>query len=328
MSMNIINLKMSQNVSNQPTVVKTKLQISSDPDTSYDIFFDIYKYETKEYLYIKLVENTAVAPFYYNRSYTIEDLQKLDRIFLADNMAQVKEDLKDLFEKKMVKLKRDGQSGDLSLELEAMLFAKKRYINFDLIKEMIPDEEKNDSLITLYNVSKSHIKMAKEILSFLQNPNLNINLKILEDLKSNFDIIDNDNDKENDYGFSEFEDEELKQIFSKSKEKTAKLKPLSQYGFNSKKENGYIVEVYFRNKTKKSWPENSFRFVLDSKNSDIQCEEIKYPSYEIGVGTQWFFYLLFDEKIKPESYNLVFDVYFQGAKLKGAQFKLEVTIPD
>ena len=68
--LNELKLKMSIEVPNQPTVIKEQLAIDNDP--SFDIYFDIFNGERKKYLYIKLVENSAVAPFYYNRSYTIE----------------------------------------------------------------------------------------------------------------------------------------------------------------------------------------------------------------------------------------------------------------
>lgn len=59
--LNELKLKMSLEVPNQPTVIKTQLPL--DNDTSFDIYFDIFNGERKKYLYIKLIENSAVAPF-------------------------------------------------------------------------------------------------------------------------------------------------------------------------------------------------------------------------------------------------------------------------
>ena len=68
-----------------------KLKINQD--TSYDIFYDIYIKDEESYFYIKMIENTANAPFYYIRSYTIQDLYKINKIFKVfenDNFGEIK----------------------------------------------------------------------------------------------------------------------------------------------------------------------------------------------------------------------------------------------
>ena len=94
-----IDLRMSLTVQKQDSVESTKLPINED--TSYDIFYDIWDSGTKKYLYIKLVENTANSPFFYNRSYDLEELYDNHRIFkTCDTIEEVKERLKSLFQKK------------------------------------------------------------------------------------------------------------------------------------------------------------------------------------------------------------------------------------
>ena len=90
MSQKKLALKMSQVVPRQTTVIKEKLPMDDNEDTSFDIYFDIYNYENEDYLYIKLIENSAVSPFYYNKSFTLEELCEIHRIFKADDIAQVK----------------------------------------------------------------------------------------------------------------------------------------------------------------------------------------------------------------------------------------------
>ena len=97
-----LELNMSFKVPNQENVFTTQLRI--DKETSFDIYYDIYSTENTDYLYIKLVENSAVAPFYYNKSYTLEELQDLHRIFKAVDLEILKSDLSDLFKEKRVKL--------------------------------------------------------------------------------------------------------------------------------------------------------------------------------------------------------------------------------
>ena len=95
-----LELNMSFKVPNQENVFTTQLRI--DKETSFDIYYDIYSTENTDYLYIKLVENSAVAPFYYNKSYTLEELQDLHRIFKAVDLEILKSDLSDLFKEKRV----------------------------------------------------------------------------------------------------------------------------------------------------------------------------------------------------------------------------------
>ena len=66
---------MSIEVPNKPTSLVAELAI--DEDTSFNIYYDIYNDGNTDYLYIKMTENTAVAPFYYNRSFTMKNYKKL-----------------------------------------------------------------------------------------------------------------------------------------------------------------------------------------------------------------------------------------------------------
>ena len=105
-----MNLRMSQDVPEQITVIKKELAMKSDKDTSFDIYFDIYHSENEDYLYIKLIENSAVSPFYYHKSFTLEDLRQCHRIFNAVNIDQVKEALKKSFQFNKIKLVYDPES--------------------------------------------------------------------------------------------------------------------------------------------------------------------------------------------------------------------------
>ena len=151
-----------------------KLKINQD--TSYDIFYDIYIKDEESYFYIKMIENTANAPFYYIRSYTIQDLYKINKIFKVfenDNFGEIKNYMKKLFEKNKIQLKYEQNEDIINMQLNVILFANEDKINFELYREMIPYEEQDEKLLDLYNQHKNKNKLIKEIKLLLNNFNGN-----------------------------------------------------------------------------------------------------------------------------------------------------------
>lgn len=334
MNKNQLDLKMSIDVLEQPTLIKKKLSI--DEDTSFDIFYDLYNGETEQYLYIKLVENSALAPFYYNRSYSIEDLQQVHQIFKAVNMNEVKSNLNDLFEADKVKLYYDQLKDGIIMELEVSFFVKKYKINFELYKEMIPENEKDDQLINLYNINKQELIFAKEMFSFLKSYKGNIDKKIFEDLKENFDLgeekeLVNSKSLINDSNINldksdlsnsgiEVHDDQIKKNFGRRRNGTL---------IKERKENeDYIFQVTIKNKTEKLWDENFIKFQLDNNSSKIKCKDITYFFYENEGGQNGIFQFHFDAKSSPGTYKCFFDVFIDGKKLDGTQFQLKIEIPE
>ena len=184
-----IDLKLAPNFEKRINANKAILPI--DNDTAYDIYFDICEYEENKYLYIKMIENTANAPFYYNKSYTIEDLHSLHKIFKADNIDEVKIDLKTLFDQKKIKLSFDKNKEIILMELDVINFATNYKINFELYKEMIPFEEKDQRLIDLYNIEKQKLKALKEIILLFKNLKGNKGEKdFISELKKKIDFFE------------------------------------------------------------------------------------------------------------------------------------------
>ena len=184
-----IDLKLAPNFEKRINANKAILPI--DNDTAYDIYFDICEYEENKYLYIKMIENTANAPFYYNKSYTIEDLHSLHKIFKADNIDEVKIDLKTLFDQKKIKLSFDKNKEIILMELDVINFATNYKINFELYKEMIPFEEKDQRLIDLYNIEKQKLKALKEIILLFKNLKGNKGEKdFISELKKKIDFYE------------------------------------------------------------------------------------------------------------------------------------------
>ena len=152
---------------------KDTIKLAINEDTSYDINFDIYETKEEKYFYIKLTENTADAPFYYIRSYTIKDLYRLNkiyRVFGKDNLEEFKNYMKTLFEKNKVSLKFEENEAIIKMDISAQLFASEEYLFFELYREMIiSEEEKDDKLLDIYILNKNYMKALKEITIYVNN---------------------------------------------------------------------------------------------------------------------------------------------------------------
>ena len=68
---------MSLTIREKKTAYKAKLPINED--TSSDTTHDIYDQDNKQYLYIKMDENIATAPFFYNRSFEFKELTEFPK---------------------------------------------------------------------------------------------------------------------------------------------------------------------------------------------------------------------------------------------------------
>ena len=322
MSQRKIALRMSQDVPKLTTVIKEKLSMEDDKDTSFDIYFDIYNYENEEYLYIKLIENSAVSPFYYNKSFTLEELCEIDRIFKTDNIFQVRKDLQNLFKNKRVNLVYDPNSDGIIMKLKVKLFCDEYTIDLPLYKEMIPENEKENKLLELYNIIKNQCKMGKEIYSLLKSCGRNIDKNLLNILKNNFDINDNSIKTEikTDSGSQDEQiNNDLKKTFNKTRN--------AHFQMPKKDDEDYFAQVIIKNYTNITWPENSIKLSIDKNKSNILCKNIIYPPFDIEPKKDGEISFYFDAKTEPKEYICTFDVYINGKQLKDAKFVLKVIIP-
>ena len=150
-----IDLKLAQKVTEK------KAQLKVNEDTEYNIFYDICQEDDQKFLYIKLEEITANAPFYYNRSYTIEELHAIHKIFKVfdkDDFEELLSYLKDLFDNGKIKLSfADPNEDIIEVELNVILFSKSFNLNFELYREMIPNK-KDEKMIELYELNKKNLK--------------------------------------------------------------------------------------------------------------------------------------------------------------------------
>ena len=151
---------------------KDTIKLNINEDISYDINFDTYDNEDEKYFYFKMTENTADAPFYYIRSYTINDLHKLNKIykvFEKDNLDELKHYMNTLFEKNKISLKFEQNEVIIKMDINAQLFANDELLFFELYKEMIPENEKDAKLLDIYTLNKKDMKCLKELTIFANN---------------------------------------------------------------------------------------------------------------------------------------------------------------
>ena len=342
MNRNKLHLEMSSRLLKNKSNAQASLKVDEE---SFDIFYEVYDIQQTEYFYVKLVENSAVAPFYYDRSYTIEELHELNDIFKATNLKQLKNVyLKGLFEKGKVSLSYEDNNNKeiVIMELTVSLFAESFNVKFELHKEMIPENEKDDKLIQLYKIDKNHLKIAKEMMEYLKANNINlepnlfdkcnqifdfsggkdnnntITKNITNNINNNINVNNNNpppqqnNNNENLILIEpELEDKELQACFNKKKtgQKTI-IDGIIKYG------------IFFENKTSMLWHKDSIKLKFDENKSQLSCKEITYPDYDTGITQTCDIYFTFNEDIKYDKYKCYCDVFFNGKKLKDTRIKL------
>lgn len=282
-----IDLKLAKDL----TEKKTQLEINED--TEYNIFYDICSENDEKFLYMKLEEITSDAPFYYNRSYTIEELHQNHKIFKAfekDDFEDLISYLKDLFDKGKIKLSFEDEKEDVIIvELDVILFSIGFKINFKLYREMIPDK-KDEKMLELYELNKKNLKILKEIRKYAQDKKI---LEKLKEIYDNYEIpgIEGDVKNENEEEVKKENEEEVKneiEIIAKNEneEKEIKLKnekeeneeeviEIVKVDDNENQNRGELfdLEVNTTNKIKKNKIctnlKDKYHFNIDKKNFSI-----------------------------------------------------------
>ena len=200
-----------------------------------------------------------------------------------------------LFKNKKVKLHYSNEEKtEIIMEIEALWFIQKINIKFELHKNMISEEEKDDLMIKLYHINKKRKKMAKLLNNYLK-PNQANYKTIIDQLISSFDLNEiNTNNVTNNGNLAK------------------------------KCEIGYRAVIILKNKTKKTWPIGLIKFKIDKEKSKplINDENIAYPDYEIAHKQDGEYLFIFDENAPIGEYDCFFDVFVNGNKLEGVQFEL------
>ena len=182
-----IDVKMSIAFRKKPPTNKLPI----DEDTSFNIIYEVYNGDESQYLYIKMEENTANAPFIYNRSYELKELHEKNKIFKScESIEEIRDYLKELFRQNKIKIRYDKDEKEeiIIMEIDAMLFASPVKLEFELYREMILDHEKDDKLIELYKLNKEKLKTLKKVYSLFEKNKENIDCKELIEKFKNFKI--------------------------------------------------------------------------------------------------------------------------------------------
>ena len=242
-----IDLKLAKDL----TEKKTQLEINED--TEYNVFYDICVENDEKFLYLKLEEITSDAPFYYNRSYTIEELHKNNKIFKAfekDDFEDLISYLKDLFDKGKIKLSFvDEKENEIKVELDVILFAKSYKLEFKLYREMIPDK-KDEKMLELYELNKKNLKILKEIRNYAKDEKI---LEKLKEIYDNYEIpgIEGEVKNENEEEVKNENEEEVKnEIEIKEKNENEEevkneieIKEKNENEIKEKNENEEVIEI-------------------------------------------------------------------------------------
>ena len=323
------DLKLAHNFEKDNNVEKVQLPINND--TSFDIYYDICEIENTKYLYIKMIENTANAPFYYNKSYTIEDLYELHKIFKSDDIDEVKEDFKSLFENGKITLEFDKGGSIVNMKLDVINFATNYKINFALYREMIPCEEKDQKLLDLYVLNKKNLKTLKEFYSFLEKyKGKNDEMPIAEDLVKkikSFDIPGIETVNENDdIDNSDINNPDIKPERKQTIAKKSKICPSLQNKYIFKIDKGnFTIFLNLQNIYDFNWPVGKTHLKCDEENSNLKPLSFDEPPYEIEKQQDGDFKVYFNkDDIKPGKYICNLNLYVNGVKLEDSDIELNI----
>jgi hypothetical protein len=288
-----------------------------------------------------MTENTAIAPFYYNRSFTIEELQELDDIFRTCDLNEIKDHIKSLFKENKIELIYDNENKTIiKMELSVVLFVTKYKVYFKLYKQMIPEEIKDEQLLNLYEIEKNKIKMIKELASIFNSFNnqeekaigekfkeliLELEIPGIEDGQLNLGGKSGKNILDNEKSFL------FKSVISTKQNKindkifiNAK-KPGRRYLLN---EENNTINLTLRNITDEDWPANDIRLVCNEQTSTIKCT-VEDLLYDIEKGQDGDFILKFDPKdlIPGQKYECNLELFLRGEKIKDGYAELLIGGP-
>lgn len=342
-----IDLKMAQEVKE----VKHKLQINED--TKYNISYDIYTNDEEKFLYIKMEEFTCSAPFYYNRSYTVNDLHEIHKMFKGFEKFDFEDFLtyfKELFDKGKISLSFcDPSEERIKMKLDTVYFSKKVLIEFELYREMIPTQ-KDQKMIELYSLNKDKLIQLKNLKDMLtkyeatqkEKPKIEEILKKFEILKipglEKFDkksekklIINQKPEQELNEQKPEQElkidqkDEEIELKRMKKSFICPKLK--SKYILNLEKENLDIF-INLKNKYEVDWNMNNYQLVCDEENSNLKFSQIEYPVFDILKGQDGDFIIKFNKDDLKSGNKYICNLFLcvDGQKMDNSDITLNIKV--
>ena len=306
-----IDLKLAQEVTEK------KAQLKVNEDTEYNVFYDIRPEDDQKFLYIKLEEITANAPFYYNRSYTIEQLHEIHKIFKVfekDDFEDLLSYLKDLFDNGKIKLSfADPNEDIIKVELDVILFSKSFKLDFELYREMIPNK-KDEKMIELYKLNKKNLKFLKEISGYANKfkKGKAQEKKMFEKINKilcSLEIPGLEND-----------------IESVIEENPVCTNLSDKFTLNPEKKK-VKINLNLKNIYDEVWPEGKMELVC-KEESTIKYKKVEYPIYEIEKGKDGDFAVEFDEKelVPGAKYVCILQLFIDGKKMENSDIPLNIRV--
>lgn len=309
-----IDLKMAQEVKE----VKHKLQINED--TKYNISYDIYTNDEEKFLYIKMEEFTCSAPFYYNRSYTVNDLHEIHKMFKGFEKFDFEDFLtyfKELFEKGKISLSFcDPSEERIKMKLDTVYFSKKVLIEFELYREMIPTQ-KDQKMIELYSLNKNKLIQLKNLKDMLTKYEATQKEKPkIEEILKKFEILKIPGLELNE---QKPEQAPMKKSF------ITNLK--SKYIFNLEKDNLDIF-INLKNIYEVDWNQNRYQLVCNEENSNLKFSEINYPIFDILKGQDGDFVIKFNKDDLKSGNKYICNLFLcvDGQKMDNSDITLNIKV--
>ena len=257
--------KINENKAISP-LKKENIILKANEDTSFKLKLSI---SNKEYLCFFLKESTALSPYYYSKSFTIDQLYSLNKIFRS--CLSLDEAQAHLFtvidnNKMFINLTNDGEQ--LEIKLNIMYFCTQYEIKIQIDRFL----EEHNMLTDLYDKDKkmlNKIKLTQKKISESGNSYLK---NVLNYMFNKYDIP----------GIEKPEKVNIKK-FCANWTKKFNLKNITN-----------VIGLRLKNLTKITWNKNNVNLFYDPKKSNIKCKKIEVPSlYDITEGQDGDFRLEF-----------------------------------
>ena len=112
-------------------------------------------------LILKLSELDALAPFYYIKEITLDEIRKCHKAFKScKDLNEVKEHIDKLFKNKRISLDQD-KSDKTNVKIKFKIFYISLEDNFEIKVERKMTELKDQMLLKLYEIQKEQLKLLK-----------------------------------------------------------------------------------------------------------------------------------------------------------------------
>ena len=273
--------------------------LQANEDTSFKLNLTIQNEKELEFL---LDETTAKSPYYYKRSFPLEDFYSLHNIFRP--CLSLEETLKHLLSvihsnKMFISLKKNGEQ--LEVKMNVIIFCTPYEIKFDI--ERFSKEEKSSLLVDLYGKNKNMLIKLKLLKKMINESN---NLKLKNELNNLFDKF---------------------KIPGIEKQKKVPVKKFCLNWLNkfTLKNQKNVIKLTIKNLTGIAWNNKNVKLVTDPARSNIECEKVAPPKYSIESGQDGDFFIVFP-KSEAKDYVCVLNLMIEGVVYYEYEIVLNITI--